>query len=347
MSFARPEALWALLLVPALAWLAYGAAGRRAEAVARLGDADLVARLMAGASHRRRLARTVLRLSALALVIFAIARPQWGSTEGIVQSEGLQVVVALDVSNSMLAQDLRPSRLERAKLEIAELMNRLGGDEIALVLFSGASFVQLPLTSDYATARGFLDAARPETISLPGTAIGDAVRTALRAFDDRRPGDKAIVLLTDGEDHETDPLDAAREAEEAGVLIYAIGYGSPEGAPVPVYDARGQLRGNRADASGQPVVSRLDETTLREMTEISGGAYWRSGAAAGGLERLITSLEGLEQGSVESRLESLRTERFPWFLALAALLLFAAEWMPDRHRAERALQRAATEKAIA
>lgn len=335
MSFARPEALAALLLLPLLAGLLAWADRRRAEAVARLGEPALVARLMAGASRRRRWTRAALRLAALALLILALARPQWGSAEEVVQAQGLQLVVALDVSNSMLAQDLRPSRLERAKLEVAELMSRLGGDEVALVLFSGASFVQLPLTSDYATARGFLDAARPETISQPGTAVGEAVRTALRAFDERRPGDKAILLLTDGEDHETEPLAAAEEAAEAGVKIFAIGFGSPEGGPVPVYDRRGELLGYRTDEAGQQVTTRLDEETLRAMTERTGGAYWRSGAAGGGLDGVLAALDALEQGSVESRLETLRVERFPWFLGLALVLLAAAEWLPDRRRDER------------
>ncbi len=178
--------------------------------------------------------------------MIALARPQWGSEVREIEQEGLQVIVALDVSQSMLAEDVKPTRLDRAKLEIRDLTERLDGDEIGLVLFSGASFVQVPLTSDYLTALNYLDSADPSVISRPGTVIGEAIRTAMSGFDDELNNQKVLIVMTDGEDRETDPLAVAQEAADAGVLIYTIGFGTPEGQPVP--ETRPIWRGHRLQA---------------------------------------------------------------------------------------------------
>jgi Ca-activated chloride channel family protein len=189
----------------------------------------------------------------------------------MVEQEGIEVMVALDVSRSMLAQDIKPDRLSRAKREIADLMTRLGGDEIGLVLFSGASFIQFPLTSDYGTALTFLDNARPEVISQPGTAIGNAIRTAMTGFDMSRASQKVIVLITDGKDHQGDALTAAEAAAEQGVLLYTIGFGSPEGEPISEYNDRGEVVGYKVDQNGEVVLSRLDEACPgRKCTSVGG-----------------------------------------------------------------------------
>ena len=185
MSFAQPQYLIAIVvLLPMLGLFLTWAARRRHAALARLGNPTLIERLGAQVNWRGRRWQIGLWLAAIVLLLVAMARPQWGAETQEIERKGVQVMVALDVSNSMLAEDVKPNRLERAKLEIADLMRRLGGDELGLVLFSGASFIQFPLTSDYATAQSFLDDARPTTISKPGTDIGDAVRTALRGFDE-------------------------------------------------------------------------------------------------------------------------------------------------------------------
>lgn len=330
MTFGVPAALGALALVPAVVLLVRRAARRRARDTARLGNPALIARLGAGVDPARDRWADRLRLAALACLVVAAARPQWGSRSETVAQRGLQVMVALDVSDSMLAEDIKPNRLARAKLEIAGLMDRLGGDEIGLVLFAGAAFVQSPLTSDYAVARTFLDAARAGVISLPGTAVADAIRAAMTGFDTARSGQKVIIIISDGEDRESDAEAAAAEADAAGIIVFTIGMGSPEGAPIPVYGPTGELAGVKRDGAGQVVLTRLDDDVLTAVAERTGGTYIRAGA--GGFERLAEALDGLQRGTFASRRETLHVERFQIFTALALVLLFGGELLTGRRR---------------
>ena len=250
--------------IPALALLMVYANRRRHAVLARLGNPVLVKRLGASVNWRGRRWQTGLWFASIVLLLLSLARPQWGEDVQVVDRTGVQVMVALDVSESMLAEDIKPNRLSRAKLEIADLMSRLGGDEIGLVLFSGASFIQFPLTSDYTTAQSFLDGARPGVISKPGTNIGDAVRTALTGFDDNSNSQRVIVLITDGEAHDAEAMNAVQQAADEGVIFYTIGFGSPEGVPIPEMDAAGNVVGFKTDRNGETVLSRLDEETLAE-----------------------------------------------------------------------------------
>lgn len=342
MQFANPQVLiLAAVLVPAAALLVIWAQRKQRKALDRLGNSVLLRRLTESVNWSGRRWQAALRLAALALLLVALARPQWGSESTEVAQEGLQVAVALDVSQSMLADDLKPSRLERAKLEIADLMKRLEGDEIGLVLFSGASFVQVPLTTDYSTALAYLDSAGPDSISRPGTVIGDAIRTATEAFDDKLPSQKVLVLMTDGEDVETDPLAAAREAAEAGVLIYSIGFGTPEGSPVPETNPFGQVIGYKTDAQGNPVISRMDESTLQQVAQAANGRYYRALADGSELDSLLREIDTLQRAELQSRVTVRYIERFQIFLALGLLALVASELIPDRivSRAGRLLPR--------
>jgi Ca-activated chloride channel homolog len=329
MLFAQPGFLIALPLVPLLLLFLAWAGRRRAVMMQRLGDAPLMQRLSASVNWRGRRLRDALWLLGLAMLIIALARPQWGTESQPVERQGIQVMVALDVSNSMLAGDIRPDRLTRAKGEIADLMQRLDGDEIGLVLFSGASFIQFPLTSDYATARTFLDAADTRSISRQGTVIGDAIRTAITGFDLRRESQKVIVIVTDGEAHDSDAIAAAEAAAQQGIIIHTVGLGSPEGAPVPEYDANGQLTGYKTDASGQTVVSKLDENTLRQIAAAAGGQYFHA-ADGSEIDALAAELAQLQGGDIESRTAFTYIERFQFFLLIAFLAMGAAELIPDR-----------------
>jgi Ca-activated chloride channel family protein len=239
-------------------------------------------------------------------------------------------MVALDVSQSMLAQDIKPTRLDRAKLEIADLTERLDGDEIGLVLFSGASFVQVPLTSDYQTALNYMDNAGPNSISRPGTVIGDAIRTAMMAFDSELSSQKVLIIMTDGEDRETDPLVAAQEAADEEVLIYTIGFGTPEGEPVPELSPDGQVIGYKTDQSGNVVLSQLDETTLQSISQTGNGKYYRATADGRELDSLLAEIDGLQQAQLQSRFETRYIERFQIFLGLALVALIVAELIPER-----------------
>jgi Ca-activated chloride channel family protein len=318
-----------------------GANRRREAALARLGNPGLVRRLSATVNWRGRRWRNLLWFVALVMLMISLARPQWGVETRKVEQEGIEMMVALDVSNSMLAQDIKPDRLTRAKLEIADLMNRLGGDEIGLVLFSGASFIQFPLTSDYATARTFLDNARPEVISRPGTAIGDAIRTAMSGFEYNRSSQKVILLITDGEDHETDTLAVAQQAADQGIMLYTIGFGSPDGEPIPEYNAQGEVIGFKRDQRGEVVLSKLDEATLQQIAQIGHGQYFRASADGSELVALIGEINTLQQAKLATQLETWGIERFQSFLLIALLALLVSEFIPDRLRQRVGQKRAA------
>ncbi|MDA1348543.1 MAG: VWA domain-containing protein [Chloroflexi bacterium] len=341
MNFAQPDILYGLALLPAMLLVVYWASRRRRSAIRSLGDPALIANLSLSVNWRGRRIRYILWFVALALALFGLARPQWGSEVQSVESRGSQIVVVLDVSTSMLAQDIKPDRLTRAKLEIADLLTRLTGDEVGLVLFSGAAFVQFPPTFDYSTARTFVDNAEPGVISRQGTALGEAIRTALTAFDDSRAGQKVILVMTDGESHEGDPLAAAKEAAEEGVIIYAMGFGSPDGEPIPVVNRRGDVVSYKQDRAGNIVRSKLDEKTLQRVAREAKGKYYRASTDGGAIEDLAHEIEGLEKASIENEFETVGIERFQPFLLAALLALVMAELIPDRAVAWRLRRRTA------
>ena len=331
MQFAQPQFLiLGLILIPVVALFLLWARRQQRQAINRLGNEALIARLSAMTNWQGRRWRTLLRLLALTFLIIALARPQWGSEVREIDQEGLQVMIALDVSQSMLAEDIKPSRLDRAKLEITDLTERLDGDEIGLTLFSGASFVQVPLTTDYATALNYLDSAGPGVISRPGTVIGDAITTATAAFDESLESQKVLIVMTDGEDRETDPLAAAQAAADAGVLIYTIGFGTPEGEPVPDTNRFGEVIGFKRDQNGEVVLSRLDEGALQQVAQIGSGKYYRATADGRELDSLLGEIENLQRAQLQSRFETTYIERFQIFLALAITFLLLAEFIPDR-----------------
>lgn len=336
MQFAQPQFLLiGLILIPAVGLFLWWAKRRQRIALDRLGNKSLIDRLSANINWTGRRWRVGLWLLALTLVMIALARPQWGSEVREIEQEGLQVIVALDVSQSMLAEDIAPTRLDRAKLEIADLTERLDGDEIGLVLFSGASFIQVPLTTDYLTALNYLDSAQPGVISRPGTVIGDAIRTAMSGFDQELNNQKVLIIMTDGEDHETDPLTVAQEAADAGVLIYTIGFGTPEGEPVPETDQFGEVVGYKRDQNGEVVLSRLDEGTLQGIAQTADGKYYRATPDGRELDALLGEIDTLQQAQLSSRFETTYIERFQIFLVLALAALIISELIPERKKEQR------------
>ncbi|MDL1897803.1 VWA domain-containing protein [Anaerolineae bacterium CFX7] len=333
MSFALPQFLYlAIILIPlAILFLAWAERARR-KALHKIGQPRLVARLAALVNTRGRMVKYALWVGGLALLLVALARPQWGETKTSAPQQGVQVMVALDVSKSMLAEDVKPNRLTRAKMEIGDLMNRLKGDEIGLVPFSGASFILFPLTSDYNTARSFLDTARPGIVSRGGTAIGDAIRTAMTGFDPKRNSQKVIVVVTDGEDTESNALQAAQDAAKNGAIIYTIGFGSAQGALIPKFDENGNQIGYVTDAAGNQVRSDLNEDALREIASATGGRYFPATANGSELDALAAELDRLQKGDIVSRETVEKHEQFQWFLAPALLLFVLGELIPERKR---------------
>jgi Ca-activated chloride channel family protein len=330
MNFAKPEYLFALITLPAVGLLMYWANNKRRQSLGKLGESSLLRELTTSINWPGRRLRNTLLLLALAFFILALARPQWGSEVREIDQEGLQVMVALDVSQSMLAQDIKPTRLDRAKLEIADLMKKLNGDEVGLVLFSGASFIQVPLTSDYYSALSYLDSASPEVISRPGTVIGEAIRTAALGFDPNLSSQKVLVVMTDGEDHETDPLSAAQAVADEDILIYTIGFGTPEGEPIPVMDENGGVIDYKRDQNGEVVLSMLDERTLQSIAQTGNGKYYRASADGSELQSLLSEIGNLQKAQLQGRFETTQIERFQIFLGIALVLFVVSELIPDR-----------------
>jgi Ca-activated chloride channel family protein len=330
MDFAQVNYFTCFIPLIFIGLLLFLLAKRQEAAIARLGTPNLIAKLSASVNWPGRRWKVALWFIALSFLVIALARPRWGSQVEYIERQGVEIIVALDVSESMLAEDLKPNRLARAKLEITELMDRLEGNELGLVVFSGAAFVQFPLTSDFATARMFLDSARPGIISRPGTALAEAIDIAIAGFNEERSTQKVIILLTDGESHEGDVLGATQAAADKGIIIHSIGFGTPNGEPIPQYDEAGNLMDYKRDQEDQIVLSRLDETTLQQIALATNGRYFRATADGREVGFLTDEISQLQTTSLESRFETRRIERFQWFVAISIVVLTIIELIPDR-----------------
>jgi len=336
MRFAYAEILWLLALVPLLglaAWLRLRA-GRRVLAEALKGP--MAGRLTAHLSGGAREWRLLVLLVALVCLILGAARPQRGTQYVTAKRMGGDVIFALDVSESMLAEDIKPNRLQRARHEISAVLDRLKGDRVGLIAFSGEAFIQCPLTLDYSAARMFLDYMTPDLIPQPGTNLGEALRVATRAFggEGEDQGHRALVLITDGEDHAGDYLAAAREAREARIRVFTVGLGSEAGEPIARRDASGRIQGYKEDREGRVVMTRLEEEPLKRVAEETGGAYVRAGGTLG-LQRIVDAIEGMEKRELESGVRVLYEERYRYFVWPALILLLFELWIPLRRGAIR------------
>ena len=328
------EATWllALLIVPALVTLQSLAAVRRRGALARFGELDLVRRLTASVSVAGRRAKSVLQVAAVAFSVLALARPQFGTRVETVRSIGKDIVVAVDLSRSMLAEDVAPNRLERARLSILRLMEQLDGDRIGLVAFAADAFVQSPLTTDYAAAGMFLQAMDPDLMPIQGTDLGEALRVSLDALDQGARDSRVIVLVTDGEDHEGTFSEQLQRAREGNVELYVVGIGSTNGVPIPEYDERGARVGFLRDEDGSVVTTRLEEAALQSLVQAAEGEYVRAGAGGTGLDEMVDRIARGGDAAAEERQITQFEEQYQLFLAVALVLLFT-EWMiSDRRR---------------
>ncbi len=328
--FARSLYLWLLLLVPIIP-LTYGVSRRlRTLRVRKFGDEALVEELMPSRSRSKGWIRVILWTLAFACFVIGLARPQVGAKLREHETKGAEIMICLDVSNSMLAQDYSPNRLERAKLAISRLVDKLQEDRIGLIVFAGTSFVQLPITTDYVSAKMFLNSIDTRSVPIQGTAIGDAILTAAKGFSAQSEKSRAIIVITDGENHEDDPVAAARQATELGCKVYTIGVGSAQGQPIPVEG--GLLR----DKEGEIVVTRLDESTLRDVASAGNGAYVRAGNEEFGLNPIIDDIRKMEAEKFNSVVFEEFDEQYMYFFA-AALVLFVLELLIGERRAKRRL----------
>ena len=328
--FASPAYLWLLLLVPLIP-VVYGILrALRMRRLKRFGDESLVRALMPSWSGAKGWIRIILWDLAFLCFVLGIARPQMGAKLKEHEAKGAEIMICLDVSNSMLAEDYSPSRLDRAKLAISRVVDKLQGDRIGLIIFAGSSFVQLPITTDYVSAKMFLGSIDTGSVPVQGTAIGDAILTAAKSFSAQSEKSRAIIIITDGENHEDDAVDAARQAAELGIKIYTIGVGSLRGQPIPV---NGELL---KDRGGNIVVSRLDEATLKQIAEAGGGAYVHAGNEEFGLNPIIDDIKKMEAEKYNSIIFEDFDEQYMYFFA-AALVLLVLEMLVGERRHKRRL----------
>jgi len=317
--FANPEYFWGLLIIPVLILLYIVMRIRRNRALKKFGQKKIIATLMPSVSGFRPAFKFFLLLLALAFFILGMARPQYGSKLKTVKREGVELMIALDVSNSMMAEDIKPNRLERAKRAIDRLISRLKDDKIGLIVFAGEAYTQLPITTDYSSAQLFLSSVSPEIVPRQGTAIGAAINLAMKSFTPDEKAGKAIIIITDGENHEDDAIGAAKAALEEGVTVHTIGMGLPQGAPIPVVS--GGQNDYRRDREGNVVITKLNETMLEQISAAGGGVYVRANNAQVGLETLFDEINKMQKTEMEARTFSEYEDQFQYFLAVGLALL--------------------------
>ncbi len=326
--FANPDFLYLLLLLPVLILLFILNSIRKRNALRRVGEANLVKGLIPEMSGIRPVLKFLLQLVAVASAILMLARPQFGSKIEDVKKQGVEVIIALDVSNSMLAEDIQPNRLTRAKQAISRLIDNLDNDKIGLIVFAGDAYVQIPVTTDYISAKMFLSTISPDIVPKQGTAIGAAISLGIRSF---TPGDgksKALIIITDGENHEDDPVKEAMEAAKAGVIIHTIGIGSTEGVPIPIM--RNGKQDFLKDNKGNTVITRLDEDILKKIALATNGNYVRASNSNIGLDEIFADIKKMKKQDLQSTQFTEYNEQYQIFAAITLLILLIDFIVMDR-----------------
>jgi len=317
--FANPDYLYLLLLLPAMVLLFVINEIRKKRALKRFGNPQLVSTLVPEMSKSRPHIKFIIQFVAVIAGVLMLARPQFGSKLEDVKKEGVEVIIALDVSNSMLAEDIQPNRLTRAKQAISRLVDNLDNDKIGLIVFAGDAYTQIPITTDYISAKMFLSAISPEMVPKQGTSIGAAINLGVKSFSPGEDKSKAIIIITDGENHEDDPVSNAEEASKTGIIIHTIGIGSTEGVPVPV-----NVNGRKdflKDVDGNTVITKLDEDILKKVALSSGGSYVRASNSNIGLDEIFGEIKKMKKQELESTMYTEYNDQFQIFAALMIFLL--------------------------
>jgi len=328
--FAHSQYLILLLLIPVfficyIVWMHL-----RRRRIRKMGDEQLVKELMPSYSRAKGWVKLVLFSLGYFFLIIGLSRPQMGAKLQEHRTKGAEIMVVLDVSNSMLAQDYSPNRLERAKLAISRLTDKLQDDRIGLIIFAGSSFVQIPITSDYVSAKMFLNSISTSSVPTQGTAIGDAITTAIKSFSTQSKESRAIIVISDGENHEDDAIAAAKQAADLGIKVYTIGVGSSQGEPIPMNG--GLLK----DKDGNIVVTKLDEKMMRDIADAGKGAYIHAGNDEFGLNPIIDDLRKLQDEKLQSVMFEEYDEQFMYFFAIA-LVFFILEMLVGERKSKRHL----------
>lgn len=322
--FANPEFFIALIIVPVLIILYIVFGIKRKKAIREFGNPETLASLMPNKSAARLGWKFTIIILAITLIIIALVRPQMGAKLEKIKREGVEIIIALDVSNSMLAEDIQPNRLERAKRAIARLTERLNNDKIGLIVFAGDAYTQIPITTDYSSTKLFLSAISTNIVPKQGTAIGSAISLATRSFSPNAESSKAIIIITDGENHEDDPVSMAKTAAENGIIVHTIGMGLPQGAPIPYITASGQ-KDFRKDKNGEVVVTKLDDKMLQEIASAGNGKYIRANNTEVGINAIFDEIDKMQKTELESKVYSEYNDQFIYFI-IAALALLVTEF---------------------
>ncbi|MFN8258677.1 MAG: VWA domain-containing protein [Bacteroidales bacterium] len=317
LHLANPEFLYALIVIPILILVFIISRRKRRKSLEEFGDFQVINKLMPLVSKRRPVIKFSTVLFSLGLVIIALARPQFGAKLREVKTEGVELIIALDVSNSMMAEDIRPNRLEAAKRAIGKMLDNLKNDKIGLIVFAGEAFVQVPITTDYSATKIFLESVSTDMVQQQGTAIAEAIRLAEKSYSPDNEKKKVLIIITDGENHEEDPIEAVTEAKEKGIITYTIGLGDIKGTPIPVQGSSDFRR----DLSGNIIMTRLDESMLVNIADAGDGKYIRANNTKFGLSTMYEEIEKLEKSELESRIYSEYEDAFQYFIFLALFFL--------------------------
>jgi Ca-activated chloride channel family protein len=328
LRFGNSEFLWGLILIPIFTLFYLWSRIARKRALRRFGSEEILIFLMPFASKSRPMFKFFTLMLALAFVIVGLARPQYGSKLKKVKREGIELVIALDVSNSMMAEDIQPNRLERSKMAISRLVDKLKDDKIGLIVFAGDAYTQLPITTDYNSAKLFLNSVNTQIVPKQGTAIGAAINLAMRSFTPDSKANKAIIVITDGENHEDDAVAAAKSAVENGMVVHTIGMGLPQGSPIPVL--RNGAKEYLKDNAGNVVITKLDETKLEQIASAGDGVYVRANNAQVGLNTLFDEINKLDKTELESLVYSDYEDQFQYFFAIAMILILIEFFILER-----------------
>ncbi len=328
LRFENPNLLFGLFLIPVLILLFILLLRWKKRSIRKFGELAVISQLMPWISKGKLILKFILLIAALFFLIIGIANPQVGSKLVKAQRKGIDLMIALDVSSSMLAQDIQPNRLEKSKQAISKLIDKLSSDRIGMIVFAGKAYVQLPMTSDYSAAKLFLSTIRSDIVTVQGTAIGEAISLAMRSFDEN-DHDKAIIIITDGENHEGDALQEAEFAAESGIHVYTIGMGLPEGAPIPLYRGNSQI-GYKKDNQNNTIITQLDEVMLKQIASVGDGIYVRANNTKAGLKKVFEAISKLEKKEYDSIMFADYEDRFQYFIALAIILLLIEFFIAER-----------------
>ncbi len=321
--------LWGVLLLIIFFVLIYR---HKETLLQRFGHLELIKRILPGYDKRRVVWKNIFFILAYIFLVIALADPQIGTKLEQVKRKGVDIIIALDVSNSMKAEDIKPNRLEKAKHEIVRFIDLLKGDRIGLVAFAGMAHLVCPLTLDYGAAKLFLQMMDTDLIPVQGTALGDAIKVAMKAFNQKDRKHKVLILITDGEDHEGDPVKVAKEAAKEGIIIYTIGIGSPQGVPIPVYDRNGNEVGFMKDRNGNVVTTKLDMATLQKIAFVTNGKYYMATSGQSELEKIYGEINKMEKKELSARKFSQYEDRYQIFALIGLIFVLLEFFLPVRTR---------------